>query len=413
MKIYEIEQMINFKRTKVIIKADSLNQARNLAKEQNNGLILKAHEISSIPLDAQIEQIKEQLTKFFLNSKIKIPNLVALVRQISVMSNAGISIHDCIKEAVSSTSDKKLRGIFENVSIDLNAGMSLTESLKKYEYELGHIFIAMIRLGEESGNLSEALKKLADILQEVWDNQKKFKKAIRYPITVIVAIIIAFVLLMVVVVPKFREIFEQLNATLPLPTIILLNIEYVLSNFGLYILGGIIVLIFLIKKFYKSNNEFKFLSDKYLLKVYLIGDIIYLATMHRFNLVFSELVKAGIPVANALDDACLTIQNSYIKDKMSNVKISVQQGNSLNSAFRDTKLYESMLIQMISAGEKSGSLDSMLEKVTDYYKDKFDNIIDNISSYVEPILLVFIACAVILLGLGIFMPMWDMTNAVK
>ncbi|RAZ25700.1 hypothetical protein CHL9426_01025 [Campylobacter hyointestinalis subsp. lawsonii] len=102
--------------------------------------------------------------------------------------------------------------------------------------------------------------------------------------------------------------------------------------------------------------------------------------MHRFNLVFSELVKAGIPVVNALDDACLTIQNSYIKDKMSNVKISVQQGNSLNSAFRDTKLYESMLIQMISAGEKSGSLDSMLEKVTDYYKDKFDNIIDNISS---------------------------------
>ncbi|MDL2346877.1 type II secretion system F family protein [Campylobacter hyointestinalis] len=413
MKIYEIEQMINFKRTKVIIKADSLNQARNLAKEQNNGLILKAHEISSIPLDVQIEQIKEQLTKFFLNSKIKIPNLVALVRQISVMSNAGISIHDCIKEAVSSTSDKKLRGIFENVSIDLNAGMSLTESLKKYEYELGHIFIAMIRLGEEGGNLSEALKKLADILQEVWDNQKKFKKAIRYPITVIVAIIIAFVLLMVVVVPKFREIFEQLNATLPLPTIILLNIEYVLSNFGLYILGGIIVSIFLIKKFYKSNSDFKFLSDKYLLKVYLIGDIIYLATMHRFNLVFSELVKAGIPVANALDDACLTIQNSYIKDKMSNVKISVQQGNSLNSAFRDTKLYESMLIQMISAGERSGSLDSMLEKVTDYYKDKFDNIIDNISSYVEPILLVFIACAVILLGLGIFMPMWDMTNAVK
>lgn len=413
MKIYEIEQMINFKRTKVIIKANSLNQAKNLAKEQNNGLILKAQEVSSIPLDAQIEQIKEQLTKFFLNSKIKIPNLVALVRQISVMSNAGISIHDCIKEAVSSTSDKRLRGIFENVSIDLNAGMSLTESLKKYEYELGHIFIAMIRLGEEGGNLSEALKKLADILQEVWDNQKKFKKAIRYPITVIVAIIIAFALLMVVVVPKFREIFEQLNATLPLPTIILLNIEYALSNFGLYILGGIIVSIFLIKKFYKSNSEFKFLSDKYLLKVYLIGDIIYLATMHRFNLVFSELVKAGIPIAKALDDACLTIQNSYIKDKMSNVKISVQQGNSLNSAFRDTKLYESMLIQMISAGEKSGSLDSMLEKVTDYYKDKFDNIIDNISSYVEPILLVFIACAVILLGLGIFMPMWDMTNAVK
>ncbi|MBC3780196.1 type II secretion system F family protein, partial [Campylobacter fetus subsp. fetus] len=161
------------------------------------------------------------------------------------------------------------------------------------------------------------------------------------------------------------------------------------------------------------NGKFKNIFDKYILKVYLIKNIIFFSSMSRFNLIFTELVRAGIPINDALDTACVTISNSYIKNKLLGVKVNVQRGNPLNYAFSETKLYEGMLLQMISAGEKSGSLDSMLEKVTDYYKEKFNTLIDNISSYIEPILLVFIAATIILLGLGIFLPMWDMANAVK
>lgn len=413
MKIYEVEQIIKAKRNKIYIKAENRVEAKETAMKQNRGIVIKVTETKTVPLDMQISEIKQKLTQKLLYPKVKIPNLVACIRQLSVMTNAGISIHDSIKEVIKSTTDKRLKLIFENVNDDLNAGMSITESLNLYSDELGNVVIAMVRLGEESGNMAESLQKLAEILQEIWDNQRKFKKAIRYPTLVICAIAIAFVLLMVLVVPTFRDIFEQLNAELPLPTRILLNIEYLITNYGFICLGGIVLFLFILTNLYKKNGKFKNIFDKYIFKVYLIKNIIFFSSMSRFNLIFTELVRAGIPINDALDTACVTISNSYIKNKLLGVKVNVQRGNPLNYAFSETKLYEGMLLQMISAGEKSGSLDSMLEKVTDYYKEKFNTLIDNISSYIEPILLVFIAATIILLGLGIFLPMWDMANAVK
>lgn len=409
MKAFEIEQLINYRKQKIIIKANTKAEAIITASKQNKGAILKIKESTSGSLDSSLSSLKSKL--FF--SKVKIPQLIAAFRQLAVMTNAGISIHDSIREVMNSAADKRLKIIFETASNDLNAGMSLAESLETYQNELGNVVIAMVKLGEESGNLAESLTKLAEILQEVYDNQRKFKKAMRYPIVVFVSIIIAFTILILMVVPKFREIFEQLNAKLPLPTRILLNIEYGLSHYGFYILFGAIFAIYLIRRLYRVSYEFKSLTDKYILHVYLIGNIIYLSTMNRFNLILTELIRAGVPVTSALDTACITIQNTEIKNKMMSVKTSVQRGNSLGEAFRDTKLYESMLIQMIAVGEKSGKMDFMLEKITIHYKEKFDNIVDSISSYIEPILLVFIAIAVIILGLGIFLPMWDMTNAVK
>ena len=235
----------------------------------------------------------------------------------------------------------------------------------------------------------------------------------RYPVTVIIAIIAAFVILMIMVVPKFREIFEQLGAQLPLPTRILLSIESALSNHGLFIAGIVIAAVFTVFYLYRANKNFKKQFDKNILRVYLIGNIVFFATMHRFNLIFCELVRSGIPIVDALDTAFLSVDNDHLNEKLSSIKTLVTRGSNLAYAVESTKLYESMLVQMISAGERSGSLDEMVEKVTDYYKMRFNNILDNISAYVEPILLVFIAGMVILMALGIFMPMWDMAQAVK
>ncbi|MBQ7675681.1 MAG: type II secretion system F family protein [Campylobacter sp.] len=347
------------------------------------------------------------------SSRVRIPALVASIKQLSVMTNAGISIHDSIKEVANATEDRKLKEIFSAMNDDLNAGLSLTESSAKFRGELGDVVLAMISLGESTGNMAESLAKLAQMLDEIWENQRKFKKAMRYPMILMIVMAIAFSILMLYVVPKFREIFEELGAELPLPTRILLGIESVLSNYGLYVLAGIIGIIFALKWAYKNNDEFKRGWDKGILKVYLFGKIIFYSTMSRFMLIFTELVRAGIPIADALDTAVLMVDNETLKEKLSTIKVAVQQGVSLTDAMRNTGLYESMLIQMISAGEQSGSLDKMLGNVTDYYKEKFDDIIDNISSYVEPIMLFFMAGMVLLLALGIFMPMWDLGKAVK
>lgn len=412
MKNFEVEYIANGKRQKMFLKANNKVAARNLVKQKNGGVITKIGETQVSNID--LGDLKGQVVRLMgIGGKVKTQNLVASIRQLAVMTNAGISIHDSIKEVANSTEDKALKEIFASINDDLNSGLSMTEASEKFRSKLGDVVIAMISLGESTGNMAESLSKLAQMLNEVWENQRKFKKAMRYPMVIMTALAIAFTVLMMYVVPKFREIFEELGADLPLPTRILLNIEYALNHYGFLILGIIVGTIIGIKLAYKNNDQFKRGWDKYILKVYLFGKIVFYSTMSRFMLIFTELVKAGIPIADALDTAVLMVDNEELKTKLSTVKIAVQQGVSLTEAMRNTGLYESMLIQMVSAGEKSGSLDKMLGNVTNYYKEKFDDIIDNISSYVEPILLLFMAAMVLLMALGIFMPMWDLGKAVK
>lgn len=412
MKYFEITSLYKGKKNLKVIKAPNRNDALALAKSKTSGVIISVKETSA-PVEDRLLDLKDQLLGTITNKRIKMKDLIAAIRQLSVMTNAGISIHDSVKEVSSATSDKILKEIFEKVDEDLNSGLSLTEAMMNFRYQLGDVTIAMVELGESTGNMAESLAKLAEILDEIETNRQKFKKALRYPITVIVAIAVAFTILMVYVVPKFKSIFEKFKAELPLPTKILLFLENIINQYGWYVLIALITTIVVIKYLLKTSENFKRNFDIYILKVYLIGKITFYATLSRFTLVFTELIRAGIPIADALDTALLTLDNVELKRKLSAVKISVSRGVSLTEAFRDTKLFEGMLIQMIHAGEQSGTLDQMLEKVTDYFKSRFNDIIDNIASYIEPILLAFIACMVLLMALGIFMPMWDMAQAVK
>ncbi len=411
-KYFEVESVYKGKRSSLVVQANSKNEAIKIFKAKNKlATVLKAIETSA-PLDIKIKEILEASTAF-IKPGIKTEFLIASFRQLAVMTNAGIPIHDSIKEVSKATVNKQLQQIFAKLDEDLNAGMSLTEAASHFKEDLGDVSIAMIELGESTGQMSESLKKLSDILEEVNENKKKFKKAIRYPTVVIIAIAVAFTILMVYVVPTFRDLFESFNAQLPLPTVMLLATESALRNYGLYILIGLIAIIFFIRNMYKKNYNFKTKFDTFVLKAGFIGKIMFYSNMNRFCLIFTELVKAGIPIVDALDTAVLTVNNVNIKDKLSFVKVSVQRGVSLTESFKETGLFEGMLIQMLQAGEQSGTLDMMLGKVTEYYKSKFDEIIDNLSSYIEPILLAFIGAMVLWLALGIFMPMWELGSAVK
>ena len=412
MKYFEVNYLFKGQKTKTIVKSPNRADAIAIAKVKIPGIIINVKETSA-PLEDQLSELKSQLFGALFRKKIKMPNLIAAIRQLSVMTDAGISIHDSVKEVAGATVDKTLKEIFNSVNDDLNSGLSLTQALMSYRTEVGDVTLALVELGESTGNMAESLEKLAEILEEIEENRQKFKKAMRYPITVVIAIAIAFSILMIYVVPKFKEIFSKFKAELPLPTKILLFLENIINNYGLYLLLAIIGIIVLFKYLLIHNEEFKKQYDQYILKVYLIGNIIFYATLSRFCLVFTELIRAGIPIADALDTSLLTLDNSHLKKRLSAVKVSVQRGISLTESFRDTGLFEGMLIQMIQAGEQSGTLDKMLEKVTNYFKSRFNQIIDNIASYIEPILLGFIAGMVLLMALGIFMPMWDMAKAVK
>jgi len=414
MKYFNVTILSKGKKRIETVKANSKMQALKIAKQNNpNQTIQKAIEISA-PSGAKVDQFLKEIKKTF-EPKIQLNNKISAIRQISVMTDAGISIHDAITEVANNTENPKLKKIYQNMGNDINAGKSIADSIEPYREEFGHVAIAMTNLGEQTGNISGSYSKLADILENIRDNIKKFKKAIRTPLITFAAMGVAFTILIMVVVPKFKEMFEKFDSALPIPTQILLFLENILNNYGLYLLGGLILLVYTMLYYYNNDEKFKYKIDTILVhpKFYLIHKVIFFSSMHQYTLVFGELVKSGIPVSEALDTAVGMVTNSYIKEKLLTVNANISRGISLSDAFEQTGLFENMLLQMIRAGEQGGQLDSMLGKVTDYYDARFQDLIDNLAAYIEPIMLFFIAGLVLLMALGIFMPMWDLGKAVK
>ena len=412
MKYFIATILSKGKKEELSIYAETKREAQEYAKIKTTGILIKVVE-GTEPLDAQIMRLKTNFFKNIKKKKIKPDALIAAIRQLAVMTNAGISIYDSLNDIAIATDDEALKTVFSKLADDINSGHSLSVSMENFRFELGNLTIAMVDLGEKTGNLDESLYALADMLEEIRANFIKFKKAMAYPRNVMVAMAVAFTILISFVVPEFKKIFEELNAELPLPTQILLTLENLFNNYGLYVLAALLTFFFVFKYFVNNSKEFRYGWHKFLLKTYLIKGIILYSTLNRFTLVFSELIRAGIPIAEALETAIGMIDNLPLKQTLLSVRLTVEKGGTLNKGLNDTKLFENMIIQMVRAGEDSGTLDSMIKKVAEYYKMKFDAIIDGLSEAIEPIMLFFMAAMILLLALGIFLPMWDMGNAVQ
>jgi len=413
MKYFSVTVMEKGKKRQEILQANNKMSAVNIAKQKfPRTLVTKAVETSA-PLEDSIANLFSELKK---SSKTKIPiqDKISTIRQIAVMTDAGIAINDTLLEVSENTTNKQLKEIYAKINADINAGNSMSDAMEPFSEEFGHVALAMTNLGERTGNISQSYHKLADIMENIRENTAKFKKAIRGPMITLAAMGIAFTILIMVVVPKFKDIFSKFKTELPIPTKILLKLEWAFSNYGLYILLMLIIAVFTMKFMYKNNKDFKYKMDTLMIhpRFYLINKAIFLSTMHKYNLVFGELVKSGIPVSEALDTAVGMVDNASIKEQLLTVNANIGRGMSLAESFQITNLYENMLLQMIKAGEAGGQLDAMLDKVTDYYDMEFQDLIDNLSSYIEPIMMFFIAGLVLLMALGIFMPMWDLGKAV-
>jgi len=309
--------------------------------------------------------------------------------------------------------NKALRRIFEDIYNKINSGYSLYDAFKIYEKELGIIVVAMIALGEESGDIANALKELSLILTEIDENRKRFKKATRYPLFIIFAMIIAFTVIIIFVIPPFKSIFAQLKTELPLPTRFLLWIEGAVVNYGWIILGFSIVVFIVLNYLYKISEKAKLFFDRLFLKIYILGKVIELAMIGRFVFVFKSLIQSGIPIVSAFDVAIGIVDNSYLKNRLLLIKDEVVKGGTIYDGFKNSELFEPMIIQMVKAGEDSGNLTQMFEKVASYYSKEYRYIVDNIAVLIEPILIAAIAGFIFTIALGVFLPMWNLTEAMQ
>jgi len=329
------------------------------------------------------------------------------------MVKAGMSITDSLREAVEATSNKRLKEIIEDSVSQIESGQTFASSLENYEYEIGKLSISIIKMGEETGELAEALYDLNQILDEMARNKARVKKAMRQPIITVSVLIMAMVGLIMGVVPKFKGIFSGLGADLPAPTQWLIFLSDSFQDYGKQILIVLFAIFYIHNKTKALNKSYEFKVDKFKFKMPAFGKIIKYGMVARFLTVFNKLLTAGVPMSEAINTAYNTVDNMYLKDILQKIEFKLSKGGTISQILYETGLFTTMDIKMIKAGEESGELNNMLMHVSNRYKEEFDNMVENLSALIEPILLALVTVMVLFLALGIFLPMWDLASAVK
>jgi general secretion pathway protein F/MSHA biogenesis protein MshG len=414
MNYYKVTLISKGKQQEVILKGENKQEVLESIKTSNKykGIAIKVEE-TDMPFDEKIKHLQDIIKANFSKKKLDYPAFISAIRQLAALTIAQISLKDSLENIANNALDELVAELFKKAAEGIDNGLNLSVTFEEYEAYVGNLAVAMIKLGEQTGGLGEALYALADIYEDIEENRQKFKKAMRYPLITLGAMGAAFTILIVYVVPKFKDIFDQLHTELPLPTKILLGLEYAFSHYGPLIIAIGIALFVTHKFMYKTNKEYKYNFDKFLLKVKIIGPIIEYSSISRFILVLTELSKAGIPLIDSLEIANGILENAILKEKIDGVIREINQGQSLTFALTKYELLDNITLQMISAGEEAGNLDTMLENASAYYKTQFDQIVDGVGDAIEPIMMAVIGGLVLLLALGIFMPMWNMASAAK
>lgn len=409
MKYFRIQyKQAKLRRIK-ILEAVNRVEALKLFSSLSLGIVQTIIEVPQ-PLSIRLEKLQERWKDPVKDQPVKSQEYISFLEQVYVMLDAGMPITTAMEEALNGAENLMIKAIFTEILSDIESGQSLTASAKKYTRQLGTLSISMFELGEQTGTLSSSIKRLADIIQEIYDNRMKLKKATRYPTFIIMAMAVAFTIVIIYVVPQFEDLFRSAKLELPFPTRFLLWLENALVSYGPYILAGAIVLAGTFSKMYKKSEKIRLKTDKALLKIYIVGEVTYLAMTGRFIYIFDVLTKAGIPIIDALRTANEIVDNTYMNKQFSKIADAIEEGKTLHQGFVETELFESMPLQMLKAGEQSGSIGAMLDKISKLFRDKYAYIIDNVATMIEPILITAIAGFVLLLALGIFLPMWSMVE---
>lgn len=409
MKFFRVRHKQGKKRSSITFEAVHKAEAFKLFRSKNLGVPLAVQEISE-PLGMKLERLKNRFTGPIQNRRVNDEAYITFLDQLSTMLDAGMPINSCLAESIGDTHDPMIRSIFTEVLRDIEGGQSLSRSAAGYQRQIGTLSLSMFELGEQTGTLSSAIAKLSAILQQIYDNRQKLKKATRYPLFILIAMSIAFTVVITFVVPQFQSFFEQSGMELPFPTKLLLWTEHAIRTYGPYIVAGGIILAAAFSIAYSKTPSLRLKTDQYMLKILVVGKVTYYAMIGRFIYLFNVLTDAGIPMIDALQIAMGVVENDYIRQELKKIPTAIEDGRSLAQGFTESGQFEGMVLQMIKAGESSGSLGVMLSKVNRVYNNRYTYIVDNVATLIEPVLIAAIAGFVLVLALGIFLPMWSMVD---
>jgi type IV pilus assembly protein PilC len=345
-----------------------------------------------------------------LFSKVKTIDKIIFARNMANMIEAGLPLSRALGVSERQSTKPKLKEIFKKINVSISSGKTFYESLAEYPKIFPTVFISMVKSGEESGNLAQSLKDISIQMEKTYLLQKKIKGAMMYPTIIFMVMIIVAFLMMIYVVPRLTKTFKDLKTALPSSTKIIIFISDFLAQNALLSLGGLILVIFGFFYFIKTSIG-KSIMDSVVLKLPVISGIVIESNSAKTARTMSSLLSAGVDIVTAVKITGEVLQNGYYKRALKRLEAVVEKGDSMSSVFeKETKIYPAFVTEMISVGEETGKLSSMLLGVATFYENEVDQKTKDLSTIIEPVLMVFIGAAVGFFAISMISPMYSVMN---
>ncbi|UUC51301.1 type II secretion system F family protein [Pseudomonas citronellolis] len=355
---------------------------------------------------------KKGISLLNTGKKIKPMDIALFTRQMATMMGSGVPLlqsFDIIAEGFDKPSMRKL---VDDIKQEVAAGNSLANSLRKHPQHFDDLYCNLVDAGEQSGALESLLDRVATYKEKTESLKAKIKKAMTYPIAVIVVAVIVSAILLIKVVPQFQSVFSNFGAELPAFTLMVIGLSEVLQKWWFIVLIALFVLAFAFREAHRRSEGFRDSVDRAVLKLPIVGGIIYKSAVARYARTLSTTFAAGVPLVEALDSVAGATGNVVFRNAVNKIKQDVSSGTQLNFSMRTTGVFPSMAVQMAAIGEESGSLDAMLDKVAGYYEEEVDNAVDNLTTLMEPMIMAVLGVLVGGLIIAMYLPIFQLGNVV-
>jgi type IV pilus assembly protein PilC len=358
-------------------------------------------------------KVKKKSTSLFgSGKKIKPLDIAFFSRQMATMMKAGVPLLQSFDIISEGSDNPNMRTLIDDIKQQVASGHSLATSLRQKPQYFDDLYCNLVDAGEQAGALESLLDRVATYKEKTESLKAKIKKAMTYPIAVIIVAFVVTAILLIKVVPQFQSIFEGFGAKLPTFTLMVVGLSQILQDYWLIVLAAIIAAIFLFRRAYKTSEKFRNWLDRALLKIPIIGPLLFKSAVARYARTLATTFSAGVPLVDALDSVAGATGNVVFRNAVQKVKQDVSTGMQLNFSMRSTGVFPMLAVQMTAIGEESGALDSMLDKVATYYEDEVDNMVDSLTSLMEPMIMAVLGIIVGGLVVAMYLPIFQLGNVV-
>nr|WP_297399510.1 type II secretion system F family protein [uncultured Marinobacter sp.] len=359
------------------------------------------------------DKVKKKPKPLFGGSKKITPfDIAMLTRQLATMMKAGVPLVQSFDIVADGLENKGLQELVMSIRNDISSGTSFAGALRRHPKYFDDLYCNLVDSGEKAGALEQMLDRIATYLEKTELLKKKVKKAMTYPIAVVVVAIIVTAILLVKVVPQFESLFQGFGAELPVFTQMVVHLSEWMQKWWFVVLLGIVGTIFLFKEAKRRSQKFSDLVDKYVLKLPVMGEILDKSAVAKFGRVLSTTFAAGVPLVDALDSVAGATGNAVYRDAIDRIKNDVSSGTQLQASMRQQNVFPVMAVQLTAIGEESGNLDEMLAKVAEHYEAVVDDMVDNLTALMEPMIMAVLGVLVGGLIIAMYLPIFQMGQVV-